>query len=282
MRSILLCVDESSYATPCAKYAIELARLMEAYVNILYISSVKPVELSALADFGGSLGVQPLGQLVDSTRSLEKRKAETIERKFTRMFHTAHCDGKFKFNHRSGSVADIFEKFKCDETGVDLIVLGKHGEGSTNSKGPLGSTLERVLRVSTCPCLIVPNKFHPPRRILIAYDGSVSVNRALHFVERNRFFGDCEIHVLTVNPGDAMRDEFDRVCDVLRSVAKLDVVACERSGKVIGVIDGYIQENGIDLLISGAYAHNAIRHFFVGSSTLNIIRRCNIPVVVSR
>jgi nucleotide-binding universal stress UspA family protein len=282
MRSILLCVDGSSYATPCAKYAIELARLMEAYINILYISSARVFELSALSDFGISLGVQPIGQLFDSTQSLENRKAEIIERKFTRMFHSAHCDGRFRFNHRSGAVADIFEKFKCDETGVDLIILGKRGEGSAGSKGPLGSTLERILRVSTCPCLIAPNKFQPPRRILIAYDGSVSVNRALHFVERNRFFGNCEIHILTVNPGDAIRDELDRVCHILRDVAKLDVVVCERSGNVIGVIDEYIQENAIDLLATGAYAHSAIRHFFAGSSTLEIIRRCSIPVVVCR
>lgn len=278
----MLCVDGSSYATPCAKYAIELARLMEAYIDILYVSDLKSFELSTVADFGGSLGIQPFKELIDSKQVLEAEKVRRIERKLTRMFHSAKCDGKFKFNHRMGSIVDVFEEFKRDATGVDLIVLGRHGESSDHAKDELGTTLERVLRASTRPCLIVPNKFHPLRKVLIAYDGSEPVCRALQFVERNTFFSDCEIHLLTVNPDEVVRDEFDKVCDILRNVAKLDIVICERTGEVVEEIDKYVKENNMDLLVMGAYAHNAIRHFFIGSSTLEIIRRSTIPVIAFR
>jgi nucleotide-binding universal stress UspA family protein len=255
---------------------------MEAYVDILYVSDLKNLEVSVVADFGGSLGIKAFKELTDAKQSVEDQKAQHIERKLTRMFHSAHHDGRFKFNHRIGAIVDVFEEFKRDVTGVDLIVLGKRGENSEHSKDKLGSTLERVLRASTCPCLIVPNKFHPLRKVLIAYDCSEPVNRALHFVERNTFFSDCEIHILTINPDDAIRDEFDKACNILRDVAKLDIVTCERKGEVVEGIDSYIQENDMNLLMMGAYSHSAIRHFFVGSSTLEIIRRSTIPVVAFR
>ncbi|MDR0595274.1 MAG: universal stress protein [Puniceicoccales bacterium] len=282
MRSILLCVDGSNYATPCAKYTIELARLMDAYVDILYVSDLQSFELSVVADFGGALGMQTFKELSDSKQSLENEKARRIERKLTRMFQSAHHDGKFKFNHRVGAIVDIFEEFKKGATGVDLIVLGKRGENSDAAKERLGATLEKVLRASTCPCLIVPNKFKALRKVLIAYDGSEPVNRALQFVERNAFFKDCEIHILAVNPDETVRDGLDKVRDLLRGMAKLDVVTCERVGEVGEEIDKYAREMHADLLIMGAYAHGAIRHLFVGSSTLEILRRSNIPVVAFR
>jgi nucleotide-binding universal stress UspA family protein len=199
-----------------------------------------------------------------------------------RMFRSAYREGMFKFNHRLGSMVDIFEDFKKDATGLDLIVLGRRGTNADHAKGELGSTVERILHASTCPCLIVPNKFHELRKVLIAYDNSEPVNRALHFVERNEFFSDCEIHILTVNPSDITHDKFDQVCDMLRNVAKLNIVACERTGEVVDAIDNYSRENNMNLLIIGAYSHSAIRHLFVGSSTLEIVRRSNIPVVTFR
>jgi nucleotide-binding universal stress UspA family protein len=255
---------------------------MDAYVDILYVSDLKSLELSAVADFGGSLGVQLFKELADSKQNLENGKVRSVERKLMRMFNSAYREGMFRFNHRTGPIVDVFEEFKKNATGLDLIILGKRGENLDPANGSLGSTLERVLRASACPCLIVPNKFQAPRKVLIAYDNSEPVNRALHFVERNSFFGDCEIHILTVNPSDTTRDEFDRVCDILRNVAKLNVIACERAGEVIDAIDGYVRENDINLLIIGAYSHSAIRHFFVGSSTLEIIRCSNIPIVAFR
>jgi nucleotide-binding universal stress UspA family protein len=255
---------------------------MEAYVNILYVSDLQNLELASVADFSGGLGIQLFQELVDSKQNLEGARARHIERKLTRMFRSAYREGMFKFNHRLGSMVDILEDFKKDAAGLDLIVLGKRGTNADHAKGELGSTIERVLHTSACPCLVVPNRFHELRKVLIAYDNSEPVNRALHFVERNEFFSDCEIHILTINPSDATHDKFDQVCDMLRNVAKLNIVACERTGEVIREIDSYIQENGVNLLIIGAYSHSAIRHFFIGSSTLEIVRRSNIPVVTFR
>ena len=46
MKSILLCVDGSSYSVVAAKYAIDAANLMDANVNILYASDLKRFEIS--------------------------------------------------------------------------------------------------------------------------------------------------------------------------------------------------------------------------------------------
>ncbi len=281
MRSLLLCVDGSRYTKICAKYAIELARLMDAYVDVLYVTNLNSAELSLIADCGASLGVQPFHELSATLQSLEKKKFQRLERKVTRMFNNTKCDIKFKFNHRSGAVVDAFDEFKHDVTGLDLVILGKRGESSGTAKEHLGSSLERILRTCSCPCFIAPDTFQPSlKKILIAYDASDGINKAIQFVERNHFFKDCEIHLLTVDPTEDVRAQFSSAKSILCDVAKLNITAVERSGDTVDEIEKYVEEKHINLLVIGAYSHSIVRHFFVGSTTLEIIKQSTIPVVV--
>ncbi len=282
MRSILLCIDGSAYFKTCTKYAIELGQLMDAYVNVLYVSNLNSFELSTIPDCGSSLGVQPFQELLTTLQNLEKRKFKSLERRVTRMFAAAKYNTPFKFHHKAGAIVDVFDEFKRDITGLDCIVLGKRGESSNFAKEHLGSSLERILRTSTCPCFIVPETFRTIKKILIAYDASNGVNKAVQFVERNHFFKDCEIHLLTINPTDQIKSAFDDAHNILTNVAQLNILPSLCTGDVIDEIKNYTDEKNIDLLITGAYSHNIIRHFFIGSTTLEIIRQSTIPVAVFR
>lgn len=67
-----------------------------------------------------------------------------------------------------------------DTLGADLIVLGSHRPRRLLDGVP-GSTADRVLRISSRPCLVVNAALHsPPRRLLIATDLSPTADRALH------------------------------------------------------------------------------------------------------
>lgn len=281
MRSILLCVDGSSYSTVCTKYAIELARLMDAYVDVLYVTNLNSFELSVIADCGGSLGVQPFQDTSANLQDAEREKFQRLERRITRMFDRARYGTKFKFNHRTGTIVGAFEEFKNDATGLDLVIVGKRGESSGTETDDLGASIEQILRACSCPCFVAPATFRPSlKNILLAYDASEGANKAIQFVERNHFFKDCQLHVLMVNPEDDTKAQFRNACTVLHDIAGLNLVAAEKFGNIVDEIEKYIAENHIDLLATGSYSHSIIRHFFVGSTTSNIVKRSTIPVVV--
>jgi nucleotide-binding universal stress UspA family protein len=44
----------------------------------------------------------------------------------------------------------------------------------------------------------------------------------------------------------------------------------------------YESKNDISMLLMGAYGHSRIRHFVIGSTTAQILRSSNIPVLVFR
>jgi len=47
-------------------------------------------------------------------------------------------------------------------------------------------------------------------------------------------------------------------------------------------ISNYISQHDISLLLMGAYGHKRIRHLVIGSTTAQLLRSSNIPVLLFR
>ena len=80
----------------------------------------------------------------------------------------------------------------ADEADVDLVVVGGRSDRERSAWNTLGTTAERVLRASPVPVLVargLPDG--PPRKLLVAVDGSKPAQRALAWADflRYRFGG---------------------------------------------------------------------------------------------
>src|SRR3546814_13575837 len=72
------------------------------------------------------------------------------------------------------------------EEECDLLVMGNRGASAEFAIAHLGSKLERVIRASTKPILIAPSDIGDIKKVLLAYDGGTSANRALELMEIGR------------------------------------------------------------------------------------------------
>lgn len=183
--------------------------------------------------------------------------------------------------HKLGFLVDTFHEF---EGQVDLIMLGKRGENANFATEHLGSTMERVVRASHKPCLVTSRAFKPVERILFAYDGSRSCQKALEFLATNSALRDLELHLVTVaseHEAAAARQTLQAAEGVLRAAGCAPVAQI-----LVGVpdneISAYVEARGIGLLIMGAYGHNRIRQLIIGSTTTAMIRHCKVPVLLFR
>jgi len=64
--------------------------------------------------------------------------------------------------------------------------------------------------------------------------------------------------------------------------ARFEPICSLLEGEPEKAIARYVQENKINLLMMGAYGHSRIRHLIIGSTTTQILRSSNIPVLVFR
>jgi nucleotide-binding universal stress UspA family protein len=258
-------------------------------VDALYVSELWQYEAPLVADFGGNLGPQPYIGLAAQLRQIESEKATVLREYANAAFEKAGLAEKLTFHHRTGSLVDSIVEFETGTTSevpTGLLVIGKRGEAANMAKAHLGTNMERVARASTLPCLVANREFFEPRKLLFAFDGSPSTNKALAWLGANKdAFTNVELHVISVIAKPCGTEQARANLTIAQKA--LEGFGCASICKALEgdpteAISTYQQEIGANMLLMGAYGHSRIRRLLIGSTTVQLLQRCRIPILLFR
>ncbi|CCH65829.1 Universal stress protein family [Richelia intracellularis HM01] len=120
--------------------------------------------------------------------------------------------------------------------------------------------------------------------MLLAYDSSKSCEQILLFLIDSPAFKGLDLHIINVtkSPEDVKTSLQLKQAEEKTLTVGFKPVCLSIQGNPETVIDKYIKENNINLLLMGAYGHSRIRHLVIGSTTTQILRSSDIPVLVFR
>ena len=283
MKRLLICIDGSAYSQVCCRYAAWFAQRAGYAVEGMYVSDVWQYETSFLSDLSGSLGIQPYEGMLTQLEAVEEQKSKSLETALRAQLKQEGYSGTFAFHHRTGSVAATLSEFEEGPEGVSLVMMGKRGENANLETEHLGSTMERLVRASTRPCIVTSRAYAAPRRAVLAYDGSASATKALHWLVQAGGFKDLALHLVTVSreADEAAGGRLQEGESILRAGGWKPV--CQvLSGEPGDAIAEYVTQEGMEFLLMGAYGHGAMRRLIIGSTTTDLVRRCHIPVMLFR
>jgi nucleotide-binding universal stress UspA family protein len=170
---------------------------------------------------------------------------------------------------------------------ADVIVAGQHdasGEAGTDEPG----MPERLILSAGRPVLVVPYAGTFPmigERVMVAWDASRLASRAVHdalpILQKAR-----KVVVLAVNPegGDGHGDV--PCADICTHLARHGVKAEAQSVYADDLSAGEMllsraAEEGIDLLVTGAYGHARWREIVLGGVTRHLLAHMTVPVLMS-
>jgi nucleotide-binding universal stress UspA family protein len=178
---------------------------------------------------------------------------------------------------------DFVDTVVSFEDDARLVILGKRGEASGFAREHLGSNLERALRSTKKPVLVVNREFKPVKSCVLAYDGSGSTVRAVDFIVNNPILRDASIHLVSVGQSDNpnLKSKLDQATQKLSDIG-INVTNEIRSGNAELMILDTAKEQSADMLIMGAYGHNRVRNFIIGSTTTALVRACFLPCLMFR
>lgn len=278
---ILACIDGSKYSKSCCEYAAWAAQRLKAVIDIVYVTDLRQFEVPFVADLSGSLGLQPYQSIMGELQQLEEQKAKLVLDQAKEFIEAAGYDGEITCIHKTGFLVDSLSEL---EDSADLVVLGKRGENANFAAEHLGSTMERVARASSKPCLVASRGFQPVERILLAYENVPSCNAAVDYFCNTEALSGIELHLVSVSKKDDESDvlsELKSAEDKLRS-AGLSVTCQMLHGAVASSLAEYAKESEISMLAIGAYGHSKIRHLIIGSTTTEILRSCRLATLLFR
>jgi len=280
---ILACIDGSSYSPAVCDAAAWAALRLEAPLTFLHVlhkeQAAPPVDLS------GSIGLGARESLLEELAALDEKRGKLAREQGQQLL------GAARLRARTAGVADpegllrlggLVETLTGQEERTRLLVLGKRGEAAQVASEHLGSHLERVIRSLQRPILVTPSEFRPPQRVMLAFDGSSTARKALEMVAASPLFRGLSCYLVMVGADTATaRANLDHARQILE-MARFETVADILPGEPEAALSRYQQEQGIDLMIMGAYGHSRIRHLLVGSTTTAMLRKSTIPLLLLR
>ena len=286
MKKILLCTDGSAYARVSYEYTAWLAQRLEFALEVLYVTDRRGEQAVQTPDFSGSIGIDSYQQLLNELVELEAARAKINHQRAkiilqeAKQFFSARDIHNVKLTHETGFLVDLFHKLEGDS---NLIILGKRGENANFATEHLGANMERIVRSSHKPCLVTPREFKPINRILLAYDGGKSCQKAVNYLAKLSAFNDLELHIICVatRGEEAALNNVETASEIVKA-GGFNPIGEVLHGTPEPEMEKYVAAHNIDFLIMGAYGHSRIRHLVIGSSTAQMLRSSHIPVLLFR
>lgn len=284
VNKVMACVDQSHYADYVADYAAWAALRMHSPLEFLHIIDRKP-EISTGSDHSGAIGVDAQETLLaelsneDASRSKAAREQGRI---FLNRLRERAREAGVEFPDIRQRHGMLEETLVEQEKGVRLFVLGRRGESAEITQRDLGRNIERVVRALHKPLLTVTEGFSEPRRIMIAFDGSIVTRRGVKMVAASQLFRGLPIHLLMSGKNSKEAPKQLKWAKTTLEAAGFEAPASLIPGDAESIIAKTVQEQKIDMLIMGAYAHSPLRSLLFGSKTTDLLRSATIPTMLLR
>lgn len=277
IKSILIPTDGSDQSKVALEYGLYLAEKFGAQIIGLHVVDVRDLEGPLLGDIAGALGFTPYQNYLPKFQKVLEDRGDLILEGIR-----SACEER-SVRHRVKRLSGLVPGIISEEAKkVDLVVIAQRGQHERWSSGLLGSTTESVVRRSPRPVLVTPGTFRELGNVLVAYDGSFESNQALKTTCEIFAYSDTRLNSVVVT-GDAKRCEaLTEEIEAFVSPYQLDVEIECLEGEAAKEILRHADENGIDLIVMGAFGHSRIHDLILGGTTAYIIRNTTLPVLLNR
>ncbi|AHL73727.1 universal stress protein UspA [Stutzerimonas stutzeri] len=283
MTHVMACIDGSPSAAAVCDCAAWASRQLDAPLALLHVLDQQ--QYPAAGNLSGIIGLGSREYLLEELAALDEKRNKLALEEGRMMLDAA------KQRVITAGVAlpdvrqrhgDLVETLRDLESDIRLLVIGKQGEDSGTDFQLIGSQLESVIRTLHRPILVTPASFSVPTRVMLAFDGSATTLKGIEMLASSPLFKGIPVHLVMVGDDTADNRTLLESAGETLAAAGFDVQTAIRAGEVEPTLHAYQAEQGIDLLVMGAYGHSRIRQFFVGSTTTGMIRSTTTALLLLR
>ncbi|MEP0547264.1 MAG: universal stress protein [Rhodothermales bacterium] len=281
LKRILVALDFDTDTSVATRYAIEIAHRSGASVTGLAIVDREGIRSQAS---GAGVGAMYYAEKLQHALSDEARaQAHHLLRRFAEELDREGIP------HGADHVEEgvPFERIVEDMKYHDLLIAGHESHFFYPQRDKRTRTMDEVVEKGAAATLVVESEYRPIRRVLVAYDRSVSAARAMQkFAELSPF--DTEhlaVEVVNVREGDG--EEATAESELMLSLAKSYLQAhgftsvegtSLPGGQAKSRLLDHATRSRADLIVAGAHSQSGLKEFLFGSTASGLIDNAEIPL----
>jgi len=276
IKDILVYLDTSAACSERIDVALRLAEKFDARLAGLFVRSMPYVPHFVAAQIGPDI--------YDTQKKVAEREEMTVRKLFLERCDKAGRPGEWRSED-----GDMIEVICTHSKYNDLVVIGQYNPDDDHRAGEMGLA-DNVVMDAGRPVLVVPHTGTFPiigNKIMLAWNASRESTRAAH--DALPFMQTSEhVQVVAANPQDNDEAHGDLPCAQITGHLSRHAVTAE--AKTIYADDLSVgelllsraSEDGVDLLVTGAYGRSRLRELIMGGVTRHLLNYTTIPVLMSR
>lgn len=283
MNKIITCIDGSSIADAVCTAACWAAKKLDKTLMLLH--AIEKNTLLEHEDYSGAIGLGARSSLLAQMAALDEQRSKlTLALGKEHLEHAAElvieqgCHSVEKVQRHGGIVEAIADM----ETEARLIVMGKSGLAHEGDFQGLGSHIERVIRQVHTPLLIANASFQAPQSFMLAYDGRETADKSVQRIIEGGLLQGLSCHLVSVKNNSSASEEKFKQTEALLTHSGFTVTARLLEGPVFETLMAYKLHSKVDLLVMGAFSHSKLASVFLGSNTLKMLEKSQLPMLVLR
>lgn len=273
MSEVMACVDGSVFSAAVCDYAAWAAPRMGAPLSLLHV--LDPAQLPGPLDYTGTFDPSARQALLGEYAAVDEPGARIARQQGERMLGSARdrmiaagCEPA-RLRQRPGELLDCLTEL---QDRISLLVMGRQGEAGGEPGERIGSHIEPVIRAIPRHILVTGKAFIVPRGFLLGFDGGPAADALLDQAADCPLLRGLEGHLLMVGADSAAnRDQLEAARERLAH-AGLSVRSALRQGDPATTLADYQRDQGLSLLVMGAYSHSRLRQWLAGSTTRGLLQ----------
>lgn len=270
MKKIIVAIDFSSCSVHALDYAISIAKLVDANIQLVWVDSEVNHDTDLIVT-----------EIEAETR---KDKSKILDELIDK--YSDKLNGKLSYKFRTGRVYQEISLLAKSEK-ADLIIVGTHG-ASGYEEYWIGSNAYRIVTHAPCPVITMRQQFKIRDRIdkiVIPIDASPETLHKLEFIKNLALIFNAEVHVVSIFP--TMIEALKRKVEINEKKAiqflnenKINFVdQMVKSDKLTKTIVEYAIKIDADLIGIMTEQGSTKTSVFLGPNAQQLISNSTIPVL---
>lgn len=285
MNRIYACIDGQSNSLSVIDWSAWAAQRLAAPLEFLHVLERHP-ERANSKDFSGAIGLgaqESILQDLSQSDALQSKNAVEAGRELLSSAReraasagVTQLDGRLRHGEFVATVQEL-------EAGAQLLVLGEHYRAGQTQKVHFDHHLEEVIRATKRSVLVATKaQFVQPKQFALAFDGSSAAFRTIELISSSPLLTGLTALVVMAGLASTLRtrqlDEARQALQKAGFIVKTQLIA----GEPNEVLPAFVNAQGADLLVMGAFGHSWLKQLIAGSTTSTLLRVSDVPVLILR
>ena len=275
LKQVIVALDNSRFALVAVEWGAHLAKASEANLVLIHVLENRYFANAYFAEFTSAIGVAPVEHAVDNYKVALGERGKNILAAGEQICRAIGVTPECKVTE--GIFYEVVLQYSSN---TNLFILGRRGDHSNFGFHLLGAEGERAIRYANCSCLVVPDTYYQPEKLVVGIHQSGPSRSAIEWAQYfHTIYPRIPLKLVHVS-NSREKALSDHLKDTAIGQHQTEIIAGDPEKVLIDLCSENPEKT---LCLIGATGHSrTLKELILGTVSSHLLHKLKGPVLLAR